>query len=276
MIFDLKKVNLLRGIDSKIFTDTFDDDPSISEAQYQAKKDPTIVKEMDTEEKYYLPDYFLTGWEFWAKVRNDKGFSNEFKTLCWDQMIELWRLNNYLYFISEPFYSNFINQRSSEGFLLGFYNVKKFEQPNSLYEEIYEDEMGSEISIWKNYGKLYFPGTFSFFTMTYIEKFLFKILDLLEKKNKNLNAKDFKYPKMSIYDSLIRFLRDDCQIKFDIPSELVNLIFKCRIARNKFAHGDWKDLEKYLLEEFKNIKASDLLLGCNKLTNMICYSASNK
>ena len=125
MIFDLKKVNLLRGIDSKIFTDTFDDDPSISEAQYQAKKNPTIVKEMDTEEKYYLPDYFLTGWEFWTKVRNDKGFANEFKTLCWDQMIELWRLNNYLYFVSEPFYSNFINQRSSEGFILGFYNVKK-------------------------------------------------------------------------------------------------------------------------------------------------------
>ena len=75
------------------------------------------------------------------------------------------------------------------------------------------------------------------------------------------DIKFVKKSKSSIIDGRISHLREECDLKFEIPPKIAEVIFNTRIARNLFTHGNWDEIEKYFLK-FKASAIIKSTLAC--------------
>ena len=66
-------------------------------------------------------------------------------------------------------------------------------------------------------------------------------------------------------DGRLQFLQKECGLNFSISSKIAELIFKARVSRNKFAHGDIEGIR----EDLNDLKASELFNVSYEVINII-------
>ncbi len=166
--------------------------------------------------------------------------------------------------------------RPNEDELKKFYDLKEPEEVLDL--ENYEEEINdfydkfdnfitAESRRWLSYVSNYIPGYTISSVLIFLEKFLIDVSEYCIEK-KLTNIKFTKKNKSSIIDGRISHLREECNLKFEIPTKIAEVIFNTRIARNLFTHGNWDEIEKYFL----NFKASEIMKSTLELVCIICLS----
>jgi len=127
------------------------------------------------------------------------------------------------------------------------------------------------IDTYKNYMQLYSPGFICIAIIILIEKYLLRVCE--EYKKNNLSSIDFRKDKnQSIIDGRLQYLQKECGLNFSISPRIAELIFKARVARNKFAHGDMEGIK----DDLKNMKASELFNVAFEIINITLNALENK
>ena len=166
--------------------------------------------------------------------------------------------------------------KPNEDELKKFYNLKEPEEVLDLdnYEEDinnfydnFDKFMISESRRWLSYVSNYIPGYTISSVLIFLEKFLIDVSEYCIEKEMT-NIKFVKKSKSSIIDGRINHLREECDLKFEIPPKIAEVIFNTRIARNLFTHGNWDEIEKYFL----NFKASEIINSTLELVCIVCLS----
>ena len=166
--------------------------------------------------------------------------------------------------------------KPNEDELKKFYNLKEpedvldlenYDEEISDFYEKFDNFINAESRRWLSYVSSYIPGYTISSVLIFLEKFLIDVSEYCIEK-KITDIKFVKKSKSSIIDGRISHLREECDLKFEIPPKIAEVIFNTRIARNLFTHGNWDEIEKYFLK----FKASAIIKSTLELVCIICLS----
>ena len=73
-------------------------------------------------------------------------------------------------------------------------------------------------------------------------------------------------------DTWLEHLKEEFNLDLQIPPVLAEVLFKARIARNRFAHGNWEDLE----QSFSGLTSKQLVECAYVFTNLLLLSIEKK
>lgn len=220
------------------------------------------------------------------RIYNDKprGPVDIFRDFFEEQKTELIRLNNLLFFQQQhfleiiPFYPDNGKITFDPSRLEKFYghfaicedDFETEEEELELIESQLDRVIDIEEKKWVVYANLHQPGYVASAVLIYIEKLLIGISKKFsEYENKNDN---FRQSKSSILDGRIKYLKEEFNLDLEIPPVLAEVLFKARIARNRFAHGNWEDLE----QSFSGLTSKQLVECAYVFTNLLLLSIEKK
>ena len=78
--------------------------------------------------------------------------------------------------------------------------------------------------------------------------------------------------KKSIIDNKLNYLKKECNLDFNIPQKISQIIWNSRISRNRFAHGNMENIHKYLY----SFKSSEVINSTLNLIGLIIISLKKK
>ena len=192
---------------------------------------------------------------------------------------ELISLNNYLYWQHKSFFEMAppFSEKSPDLFsnLSKLYGEPSIEMSSDMseveWDEIFNDELSDllneEQDRWTTYANIYQAGQTAVAIIIFLEKSLNELIDELSIHIDNKNKYNNKKGK-SVLDSKLQFLQQEFDLEFRIPPRLAQIIFDARIARNRFAHGDWNEIERRLA----NTTASNLIKTIKEIISLIFLS----
>jgi len=102
-----------------------------------------------------------------------------------------------------------------------------------------------EISFWESNFDFVAPAMCLIVLSFFLEKSLKSIYFAYAPKGVTLPIKNKGANKVSMY---LRFLKTDCNFKFDEPIKTMGIWDKCRKIRNAFAHGDWDKVKSEIAQ----------------------------
>lgn len=123
------------------------------------------------------------------------------------------------------------------------------------WDMVYEDIEFNEIPSWDDNVSFIAPSMSLVLLHIFIEKSLHQLcVDFYAPKKPVIK----KNEKESVIQSKLRFLKEECNFNFNIEDDIFILLNKCRIIRNRFAHGDWKIIKSTinsinLFDAFRNV-----------------------
>lgn len=152
-----------------------------------------------------------------------------------------------------------------------FYQDSEFEGTEDEYQEKLNTEeftfIQEELQRWTTYSAIYQPGYTAASALIFLEKFLVDLCNLLGEAAPG--TKPFKRGKgKSILDGRLTYIKENYGIQFKLPSQVAEIIFEARIARNHFSHGNWEEIENQMTK----FKASDLMSAVSQIV-VILFSA---
>ena len=169
--------------------------------------------------------------------------------------------------------------------LTSFYKIESFNpsEHNFEHEEDFNDTEGhyyeqltdfarDESLRWLNYISTQIPGLTMFSIISILEKFLIDITNFCEENNlidKNYSPEN---QKKSIIDNKLNYLKKECNLDFNIPQKISQIIWNSRISRNRFAHGNMENIHKYLY----SFKSSEVINSTLNLIGLIIISLKKK
>ena len=145
------------------------------------------------------------------------------------------------------------------------------DEDEAEFESRIGDAFDAEINRWEEYANLYQTGYAAATVMIHIEKILIDVFNLLEKIDPE-KVPQRRKTNLSVIDGKIQVLRDTYNLDFNLPPKLAETIMAARVARNNFAHGDWKKISM----PFESLTARDLLIGANEFCNLLFEALGKK
>ena len=116
----------------------------------------------------------------------------------------------------------------------------KIDENSAEYGHFLED-LENDSDQWEDTFTFIAPAMTLVLFHIFVEK---SLLDLCKESTPHVDLK----PKQKKYENIIvtyiNFLQVDCKINFQLDENIINLLQKCRIIRNKFAHGNWTEIKE--------------------------------
>jgi len=116
----------------------------------------------------------------------------------------------------------------------------KIDENSAEYSHFLED-LELDASQWEDTVSFVAPAMTLVLFHIFVEK---SLLDLCKENSPDKKLKPKQKKHENIIITYINFLQIDCKINFQIDENIINLLQKCRIIRNKFAHGNWNEIKE--------------------------------
>lgn len=169
--------------------------------------------------------------------------------------------------------------------MVSFYNIESFNPEDHNFEdiedftdtaELYYDQLTDfardESLRWLDYISTQIPGLIMFSIISILEKFLIDITNFCLENNLINQNYSPENQRKSLIDNRLNYLKKECNLDFDIPKKISQIIWNTRISRNMFAHRNTENINKHLYR----FKSSEVINSTLNLMGLIIISLKKK